>query len=118
MQMRRHARMSRAILTLGLSLLAFPSWAQVAKTVTNSSAQLVPAQTRGMLSVCNQSSTDTISYCFADTTGSCTAALNTAGQFTVSPLNCSTWHPGEGVPHTAIYAITGGTSTPVTVVEK
>jgi hypothetical protein len=100
---------------LAAFFIAGSALAQTAVTVAASSAQMVAASTRESLSICNQSATASISYCFADTSGSCTAALNTAGQYMVAPGQCSTWRPGERPPGVAIFGIASAGSTPVTV---
>lgn len=82
-------------------------------TVGASSALLIPADAHGrrMLSIKNESASASIAVCF----GTCTAALNTAGNYTIGPQQVITWNTTLAVPSDSINAIASAASTPVTV---
>lgn len=98
--------------------LSFPTFAQTAATVTNSSTQLVASRHRVSLSICNEDASANISICLANTTGSCTAILNTAGQYTIGSGQCLRWDPSDGIPQTAIYGISSVASSPATIWQR
>jgi hypothetical protein len=82
--------------------------APTAKTVTNSSTQMLGAAARSYLSIDNASSTATIACAFGGT-----AALNTAGSYTIGPNQTRVWSPGTA-PQTAVNCISSAASSPAT----
>ncbi len=100
-------------------LWAAMAWAQspsrptnvTAATVTNSSTQMVPAHQRQYLAILNQSSTATIACNFGGT-----AAINTAGSFTLAPLGGFVWDNAI-IPSNAINCISSVASSPATIQE-
>jgi hypothetical protein len=115
-------------------LIAAPAWAQettFGATNSRNAPTMIPASTTGsvtaatigvahaqvlaaaangrrLLAIANQSATATIA-CSAGGT----AALNTAGSYTIPPLNILTWN-GTSVPADAIDCISDTASTPAT----
>lgn len=84
----------------------------IAASVGVSSAQVAAAATkrRMLVAIDNESSTATIACAFG-----ATAALNTAGSFTITAGATRIWGNPGFVPTDAINCIASGASTPVTV---
>ena len=80
-----------------------------AATITNTSATVVAAATRRFLLIENESSAATIACSFGGT-----AALNTAGSFTILPNTSRKWSDYP-VPSEALNCISGVASSPATV---
>ena len=114
--------MIRLALVLYLLLLAAPAWASgptsesVCGAVTGSASMIACSQgaahQRTFLAIDNESASDTIACSFIGT-----AALNSAGSWTIPPMNTRTW-AGSAVPYGAINCISSGTSTPISVEEE
>lgn len=82
-----------------------------AVTVTNASAQAVGSHERYLLALDNESATATVACAFG-----ATAAINTAGSFTIGPGQTRTW-TGQRIPSDAINCISSVASSPLTVEE-
>jgi hypothetical protein len=80
-----------------------------AATITNSSASILSAASRRLLAIKNESATASIACAFG-----ATAALNTAGSFTIPPLNLLIWR-SYPVPADAANCISSVASSPATV---
>lgn len=80
-----------------------------AATVGTSSAQVLAAASRRLLAIDNESTTATIACAFG-----ATAAINTAGSFTIPPGVTRTWRDYP-VPADAVNCIASASSTPATV---
>lgn len=80
-----------------------------AKTITNSSAQVLAASSRQLLAIDNESATASIACAFG-----ATAALNTAGSFTLPPQSTRTW-TSYPVPAAAVNCISSAATSPATV---
>lgn len=103
-----------------ISLLALPALGQVdvvgavsAVTVGNSSAQVLAKGPRRYLDIKNESATASIACNFGGT-----AALNTAGNYTIPPGWHKSWPDGGNtnfVPSDTINCIASASSTPATL---
>ena len=83
-----------------------------AYTIGTSSAALLPNSSgRKLLAVHNESTTASIAICFGAT---CTAALNTAGNWTIPAGQTILWNTAGAVPTDAVNAI-ASVSAPATV---
>ena len=84
-----------------------------AVTAGITSAKALPAapHTCTLIEIDNESSAASIAACFGS---SCTAALNTAGSFTIAPGTTRIWS-GPYVPADQINIIASAASTPVTI---
>ncbi len=80
-----------------------------AKTITNTSAQVLAAAARTLLAVDNESATATIACAFG-----AVAAINTAGSFTILPGNTRTW-VNYPIPTEALNCISSAATSPATV---
>lgn len=80
-----------------------------AKTITNSSAQVLAAASRLFLAVDNESTTATIACAFG-----ATAAINTAGSFTIQPNQTRVWN-SYPVPADALNCISSAATSAATV---
>jgi hypothetical protein len=83
-------------------------------SVGSTSAPLLPADPYGrrLLSIHNESGSASVAVCIS---ASCTAALNTAGNYTLGPGQTILWNTPNAVPSSAVNAIATGSSIPVTV---
>lgn len=115
--------MGRWLVVAGLALFAVPARADVSLPVSQpatviaasvgvASAQALAAATgrRVLLAIDNESTTATIA-CTVDGT---TAALNSAGSWTIGPGATRVWD-GTMVPTGPVKCIASGASTPVTI---
>lgn len=80
-----------------------------AATITNSSTQVLAAASRKLLAIDNESATATIACNFGGT-----AAINTAGNFTIPPNFTRVWS-SYPVPAEAVNCISSVASSPATV---
>jgi len=80
-----------------------------AATITNTSAQVVAAASRQFLVIDNESTTATIACNFGGT-----AAINTAGSFTIPPGSTRTW-ASYPVPADTVNCISSVASSPATI---
>ena len=80
-----------------------------AVTITNSSAQAVAPASRRLLSIDNESATATIACAFG-----ASAALNTAGSFTIPPNFTRTW-TAYPVPADAVNCISSAATSAATI---
>lgn len=79
-------------------------------TVTSTSAQVLAAgQVTQLLAIDNESSSATIACAFGGT-----AALNTAGSFTIAPQNTRVWNSAP-IPNDAINCISSASTSPMTL---
>lgn len=79
-----------------------------AATITNSSAQLVAGANRTLIAIDNESTTATIACNFGGT-----AAINTAGSWTLTPGQTRTWKT-DPIPGDAINCISSAATSPAT----
>ena len=105
-----------AMLLLAATVDARQTRTLTAATVTNSSSQMLAASTgpRTFLSVSNESATATIA-CRPD---GGTAALNTAGSYTIAAGTVVVWGPTDPeypVPGGAVNCISNAASSPATI---
>lgn len=80
-----------------------------AATITNASTQFLAAASRRLLSIDNESTTATIACAFG-----ATAAINTAGSFTLVPGTTRVWN-SYPVPADAVNCISSAATSPATV---